>query len=279
MHRFGLHEDAGREHQRALAQQLGGRHGRPVDGEDDRLGELVLHQVDVRRGGIDAGEFGSAQDDQVDGEAPGEVLEDGGQKVGGRLPPIEGGEDQIDAENPHRLLLQEVAGIEQIDVQDDVVRRPAEHGLEADADPAVALVGAGEVARRHGVGKGEEARLRAPAGSQAFEQEGVFVLQHALEAVARHVAGHLAVDRVAERHVVCRDGAGHGARRAAGLEEPVRHLLAGADFGQRSVDRRVEIDRQRLGMGVLFGIGHARTLTWRRASVKGAASPPFSVQR
>jgi len=59
----------------------------------------------------------------------------------------------------------------------------------------------------------------------------------------------LAVDSVAEDHVVRRDRLGDRSRGSARLEELARHLLAGADFRERSVLRHVEIYRKRLLIG------------------------------
>jgi hypothetical protein len=116
--------------------------------------------------------------------------------------------------------------------------------LEAQPHPAVALVRAGVVLGRDRVGEDEEARLLAARGRQALEQQAVLVLQHREQPLARHVAAPLAVDRVAEGHVVGRDGLRDRAGGAADLQEPARHLLPGADLGQGSEAGRVQVDRE-----------------------------------
>ena len=72
---------------------------------------------------------------------------------------------------------------------------------------------------------------------EPLDQELVFVVQHQLQALARDVARRLAVDGVAEDHVVGGDRLGDGPRGPAGLEELARDLLAGADLGERAVLR------------------------------------------
>ena len=74
------------------------------------------------------------------------------------------------------------------------------------------------------------------------------MVEHEPEPLARHVARRLAVDGVAEIHVVGRDGLRDGARRAAGLKEHAGDLLARADFGEGAVFEVVEVDGERLGV-------------------------------
>ena len=60
----------------------------------------------------------------------------------------------------------------------------------------------------------------------------------------------MAVDGVAHRHVVGRHALGDRAGGAADAEEPAHHFLARADLGKRAVAARIEIDPERLGMGI-----------------------------
>ena len=85
---------------------------------------------------------------------------------------------------------------------------------------------------------------------EALDQQTELVVEHRVEAVLADVAVARAVDGVAEGHVVGRHGLGDGAGGAADAEEPARHLLAGADLGERAVVARVQVDLQRLLMGV-----------------------------
>jgi hypothetical protein len=138
---------------------------------------------------------------------------------------------------------------------------PSGLGLEADAHPAVGVVVALVTLGGDGVGEHEKGGAVAPLGGEAFAQELVFVVEHEREALARHVAGRLAVDGVAEGHVVGGDGLGDGAGGAARLEEHARDLLAGADFREGAVLGIVEIDREGLAAGgeqvLLFAHGRA----------------------
>ena len=155
---------------------------------------------------------------------------------------VPGGIEQVDTEDAERLLLQRVGGVPHVDVQEDVVRRAARPDLEPQSHPSVALVGAIEVAGRDGVGEREEARLGAARGVEALQEERVLVVQHRDQALARHVAAGLAVDGVADRHVVGGDRLGDGARGAARLQEPAGDLLPGADLGEGPVGRPIQID-------------------------------------
>ena len=74
---------------------------------------------------------------------------------------IERGVDEIDAENADGFLLEDIRRIAHVDVQQDVVGRAAGLQLKTETDPAVRVVGPGEVARGDGINKGEEARVRA----------------------------------------------------------------------------------------------------------------------
>ena len=85
---------------------------------------------------------------------------------------------------------------------------------------------------------------------EALEVQRVLVVEHRLEARPADVALGLAVDGVADGHVVGGHALGDGARGAADPEEPADDLLPGADLGERAVAPSVEVDRQRLGVGI-----------------------------
>ena len=101
-------------------------------------------------------------------------------------------------------------------------------------------------AGHHGVGEGEERVVVAPLLVEPLQVELVLVVEHRLQAPPADVALGLAVDRVADRHVVRRHRLGDRAGRAAGPEEPARHLLPGADLRERAVPPGIEVDLQRL---------------------------------
>ena len=96
--------------------------------------------------------------------------------------------EEVDADDAQRLLLEGVLLVEHADVDDDLAVLIARVGLEADAHPAVALVGAAEVARRHRVGEGEEGGGRRRGSLRALEVQLVLVVEHGLQALAADVA-------------------------------------------------------------------------------------------
>ena len=108
-------------------------------------------------------------------------------------------------------------------------------GLEAHPHPAVALVRPREL-RAATVSANTKKRVVSPrvASSRSIEQ-GVLVVEHG-ERRSRDVAAGLAVDRVADGHVVGGDGLGDRAGRPADPEEPAGHLLAGADLREGPVN-------------------------------------------
>ena len=116
-----------------------------------------------------------------------------------------------------------------------VARRAAGLRLKTDPHPAVRIVGSLVTLGRDGIGKDKKRRALPALRAEPFDQQAVFVVEHQPEPFARNVARRLAVDRVAEIHVVGRDRFRDRARRAAGLEKNARHFLAGADFGERPV--------------------------------------------
>src|SRR4051794_26961262 len=126
-------------------------------------------------------------------------------------------------------------------------------GLELDPHPAVALVPAAVTPGHHGVGEGEERRLVTTLLAEAVEVELELVIQHRLEPALGDVAVRLAVDRVADRHVIGRHGFRDRARSTSGPEEPPGDLLPGADLGDRAVPAEVQVDLQGLLQGVRAG--------------------------
>jgi hypothetical protein len=70
---------------------------------------------------------------------------------------------EVDARNTDGLLLEDIRRIAQIDVQQDIVGRTTGLQLEPETDPAVCVVGSGEVTCGDGINKVEESSLR-PTG-------------------------------------------------------------------------------------------------------------------
>jgi len=76
---------------------------------------------------------------------------------------IESGVDEVDAQNTDSLLLEDVGRIAHVDVQQDVAGRTAGLQLEPETDPAMCVVGSGEVTGGEGIDKTEKPSL-LPAG-------------------------------------------------------------------------------------------------------------------
>src|SRR5258708_4118355 len=114
----------------------------------------------------------------------------------------------------------------------------------------MALAAAVEAARHDRVGKREERGFVTAHFAQPFDVELELLVEHALEPPGGHVPVRLAVDGVADGHVVGGDRTRDGARGAAHAEEPARDLLAGADLGDRPVPARIEVNAQGLLMSV-----------------------------
>ena len=157
----------------------------------------------------------------------------------------EGGVHEIDAEATERVGLLGVGRVEESYVEHHVARRGVDGVLEADPQPGMALVPPGERLRGRGVGQGEKPGAVAPRRVEPLVQQGIFVVEHPLDPLPRDVAAGLAVDGIADRHVVGRHRLGHGTGGPAGGEEPAGNLLPGADFGETAVDGVVEVDGQR----------------------------------
>ena len=134
------------------------------------------------------------------------------------------------------------------------VHRPV---LELQTDPSMPLLVTGVAARGYGVGEREEGRPVASDAVEALHQQLVLVVQHRLQPLLADVPLRGPVDRVADLHVIGRDGLRDRARGPADVEEPAHHFLARADLGEGSVDRRVDVDLQRFVVtgGALRGHG------------------------
>ena len=223
--------------------RLRGQQRRAVHVEEERRREADPHQMQAQQPVVDAAEGRSAHVDPVDLQP---LAADGIEQTFNQgpwiLPVVKGCIGQVYAQPAHRFLLQGVGGVEHPHVEKNVAgRRP--HGmLEPQAHPGVALVATLERAGRRGVGKDEEPRPVAPHAVEPFVQEHILMVEHLLDSFPRDIPLRLAVDGVADGHVVGGDRLRHRACRAAHGEEPAGHLLAGADLGEVAIDRVVEID-------------------------------------
>ncbi len=158
--------------------------------------------------------------------------------------------EKVHPDDAEGFLLQLVLVVQHAHVDDDLAVLIARMRLELDADPPVAVVGPGEVTRRHGVRESEEGRGVTAGVAQALQVQLVLVVEHALQALARDVALGVPIDGVTDGHVVSGDALGDGARRAAHAKEPAHHFLTGADLGERSVAPRVQVDGERLAVRI-----------------------------
>src|SRR5206468_3763991 len=122
--------------------------------------------------------------------------------------------------------------------------------LKLYAHPAVALAGAAIAPRHDGIGESEERRVIAALRGEPFYVEIKFVVEHCLQPIARNVAVDVTVDGVAHLHVISRDAFRDRPGGAADPEKPANYFLPRADLGKRAVPARIDIDLQRLGMGI-----------------------------
>ena len=210
-----------------------------------------LHELEAHEPVVDAGEGRPAELDHVDLAARGRhVVEERRDQRRGSCVLEERAVDQVDADDAERLLLLLGLAVREPDVNGDVRRRSQRLGLKADAEPAVAVFLARVAARGHRVGEDEELGLVAALAVETLDQQVVLVIEHRLQPLPADVAIALAVDGVAEGHVVRRHRLGDRARGAADAEEPARHLLAGANLGERAVPDGVEVDLEGLEVRV-----------------------------
>ena len=156
--------------------------------------------------------------------------------------------DEIDADDAQGLLFLQILFVPEPDMDDDLRRLAARLGLKTNAQPAVRVVVPRITARHHRVGKDKKPGRRPAFFPQPFQQQPVFVIEHRFQALAADVTIGVAVNGVADGHVVGGNGFGNRAGGAAHAEKPARHLLPGADFGKRAVFGRVQVDLERLLM-------------------------------
>ena len=170
-----------------------------------------------------------------------------------------GAVEQVHADNPQGLLLQGVLGVEHPHVQDDLAVLVAGIGLEPHAHPAVAFVGAlGSCGRKRCRRRRRRQVVSPRLSCKRLRFKLVLVVEHGFQPLPADIALALAVDGVADGHVVGRHALGDGAGGAAHVEEPPHHFLPGADLGERAVAALVEVD----GQGLVVGSSEVHA-TWR----------------
>ena len=142
----------------------------PAGPEDGGPAQAELHQLQAHHAIVNVAEFNAGKLDHVDLEALGrKVVQQRFQHQVRLVMQKEGGVKQIDSDDPQGLLLQAVLMIEHANVDDDLAVLIAGVGLELDAHPAVALIGALKVAGGDGIGEGEEGGAVSARRAQAFQ--------------------------------------------------------------------------------------------------------------
>ena len=143
-------------------------------------------------------------------------------------------------------------------MQNDLARLGLRLILEADTDPRVALPLAIMRGGRDRIGEREESGHRATFRLEAIDQEAVLVVEHLLKPLTRDVALWVAVDGVADAHIIGRDALRHRARGTARLKEVPDHFLAGPNLSERPVGGPIKVDGQ--GLAGSGGAGRGRGL-------------------
>src|SRR5271170_1344559 len=120
-------------------------------------------------------------------------------------------------------------------MEDDFARFTQGCGLKPDAQPAVRLVGPLVVTGRNRVCEDEEVRSVAASSRQTLDEKPIFVVQHQVQALARHISWGSPVDRIAEYHVVGGNGFSDRPGCAARVKELARNLLPCPDLRESPV--------------------------------------------
>lgn len=141
--------------------------------------------------------------DKLDLDAPGaHFVNQGGEEVIDAIARIEGGVDEVHANGAEGVLLATRVLIPETKMEDDLAWLGLGMVLKADADPRVPLPFTVMRGRRHRVGEGEEAGHRATFSLQSIDQESVLMVEHLLQPLTGNIALRVAVDRVADTHII-----------------------------------------------------------------------------
>src|SRR3984893_8781078 len=168
---IGVVEVSRCKHNGFLVENLSRGNRGALGGEKYRLCESLTNQLDHQGTAIPTLECWPAKIHVVDLDSlRDDVLRQAFQKGFLDLQFIERGIDEVDAQNTDGLLLEDIRRIAHIDVQQDVVGRTTGLQLEPETDPAMGVVGSGEVTRGDGINKAEEPSLRPPGFAQLREK-------------------------------------------------------------------------------------------------------------
>src|SRR6266699_3299675 len=158
--------------------------------------------------------------------------------------------DSINSHDAERFLLQRRLRVEHPQVHHDLARLIVDAALEFNPHPAVEFMAAAVASRHHCIGKGEERSVIAALFGEPLHIKIELAVEHRLQPLARDITLRVPIDSVTHFHVVSRHALRDRPRRPADAEKPTHHLLPGADLRERPVPARIEIDLQRLGMGI-----------------------------
>ena len=266
-------EAAALDEYRLLVEHLGGLKDLALLAEHDGVREAVLDQEERHQAVVHVREGGPREAQHVDLDpVHAEVVAQGLDQLREVLAVVEGPVDEVDPDDAQGLLLEHGLLVPHPHVEHDLAWLALRLGLEPEAQPAVGLVGPLVVARGHRVREHEEVGAVAARRREPLDEELILVVEHELQPLAGDVPRGLAVDRVAEDHVIGGDRLRDGPRSASRLEEFPRDLLAGADLRKRAVLGSVEVDGEGLlprGKEFLL-LGHASNI-----GLRGKGCNPF----
>jgi hypothetical protein len=140
----------------------------PVGTEHGHAAQPDLHQLERHEPVVDAAELNAPELDHVDLDPTrAQAIEQALHQRLGLVVLKERAVQQVDADDPQRLLLHRRLDVEHPQVEDDLARLVTGMGLELHAHPAVTLVAPLVAAGHHGVGEGEERGGCRRAGRRA----------------------------------------------------------------------------------------------------------------
>ena len=243
-------ERTARDEHRTLIEVLAGDLRVAFGTEEHRIRQAKTHETQGRGAIIEGAERRTAEVGELDLDAAGaDLVDERREEAIDAVAGIERGVDEVDPDRAERVLLAARVLVPEAEMKDDFARLGSRLVLEADPDPGVSLPLAVMRRRRDRVGEGEEAGGRAALGLQPVDQQDVFVIEHLLEALPGNVALRVAVDGVADPHVIGGHALRHGPGGAACLEEVADDLLTGPDLGEGAVGGTVQVDGQGLAGG------------------------------
>ena len=208
-------EAAALDEDRLLAQHLARLQHRAVRAEHRRPAQAELHQLERHQPVVDPAELDAAELDHVD-------LDAAGGQASSRLSISRSGSwcwknaavQQVDADDAERLLLERRPRVEHADVDDDLARLVARVGLElARPSSRGTRCRPGSCGRRRCRRRRRRRWCRRGSSPSRSRLSSNSWSSMACSRPCGDVALGLAVDGVADRHVVGRDGLGDGARR------------------------------------------------------------------